>query len=76
MKLFIRPMSLQAQRPYKSNKISELINSYTVLTLCGVSPLVNSVPSMVNLSKATRTDSLFYCAVKQTFFKHFCGELD
>ena len=60
-------------RPYRNNSIIELVNSYSVFSMCGIQPLVKSVPSLVKLSKTTKTDPLFFFVVKNTFFRHFCG---
>ena len=61
------------QRPYRNNSVPELLNSYSVFSMCGIKPLVSSVPTLIKLSKSTKTDPLLYFVVKNTFFRHFCG---
>ncbi|KAI8891595.1 hypothetical protein BC833DRAFT_17385 [Globomyces pollinis-pini] len=67
------PTHSPALRPYKNESTLNLINSLTVFQLCAVPPLVKHFPNFVKLAKATGTTPILNGVVKNTFFKHFCG---
>jgi hypothetical protein len=62
------------QRPHKNKSTSDLLNSYLVFKLCGVSPLVSATPTLIETAKKLNLTKPLYCGIKNTFFKHFCGE--
>jgi proline dehydrogenase len=64
---------IQASRPYQYVSFMELLNSYGVFKLSSYPFLVRNVPTFISLAKQTNTSFILHWAVKNTFFKHFCG---
>lgn len=68
------PRNSNSNRPFKDKKTSDLINSYMVFKLCGISPLVSATPTLIETAKKLRLSGPVYAGIKNTFFKHFCGK--
>lgn len=65
--------SAQSQRPHKNKPTRDLLNSYLVFKLCGVTPLVSATPTLIETARKLNLTKPLYCGIKNTFFKHFCG---
>jgi len=61
---------------YRSKKTSEVVRAYTVLTLCGIKPLVAHNATLMKLGQKILGKTLFGFMMKQSFYGHFVAGED